>query len=200
MNHLNIKQYIPLAAIIFFALVVSSCGTSPKANFYLLEQDVSIQLSGVERGLVVGLTPVHIAPYLDRPQIVTRTGNHKLELSEFHRWIESLNTSISRVVAINLSNLLKSNRVYILPRDNKSIPLDYQISIDIARFDGQLGQEANLTARWSLYDKEGNSVLTKVTVLTEPATGNDFEHMIAAENRALKTLTLEIANAIKSYY
>lgn len=200
MIKLQIKPLLSLTAITFLVIFVYGCGTSPRANFYLLEEDVSIQLSGIEQGIVVGLNPVNIAPYLDRPQIVTRTRSHKLELSEFNRWVESLDTSISRVIAVNLSNLLKSNRVYILPRHNKTIPLEYQISIEFARLDGRLGGDAKLAARWALFDKDGRSLITKVTVLTEPTTGNNYEHLVAAENRALKTLSFEIAEAIKNNY
>lgn len=198
MNKRSIKQYVLLTAIIFLAIVLSACSTSPTPNFYILEQEANLQLSGIEQGLVIGLEPVNIAPYLDRPHIVTRTGNHKLELSEFNRWVESLKDSVSRVVAVNLSNSLKTNRVYLLPRHNKTPHLDYQITIDIVRFDGQLGGNARLTARWSLYDKQGNLLIAKVSIITEPTSGEGYEYLVAAENRALKKLTLEISDMIKN--
>lgn len=186
----------PMLILILFA--VSGCGTSPRPDFYHLEQDASTQLTGLERGLAIGIGPVNMAPYLDRPQIVTRSGSHKLELSEFHRWSEPLKISVSRIIGINLSNLLETNRVYQLPRRNKSIPLDFQVAIDIARFDGQLGGDARLTARWSLHGKDGKPLLTKVSIITEATEGEDFEHLVAAENRALQKLSTEIADAIRA--
>ncbi len=76
-----------------------------------------------------------MAHYMDRPQVVNRTGNHGVKLSEFNHWSEPLKTSVFREIAITLSYLLEINRIYLLPIRNKSIPLDYQLIINIARFD-----------------------------------------------------------------
>jgi len=178
-------------------LVLSGCGTSPKTSFYHLEQTVSPQLTRLEGGITLGIGPVNIAPYLDRPQIVTRLSQHKLELSEFNRWAEPLKSNISRVIAVELSNLLVSNRVFILPRQNKDIPLDYRLSIEISRFDGQLGKDANLIARWSIYDNNKKAILTKISIINESFNGNGFEPLIDAENKTLQNLSHEIAGAIK---
>lgn len=198
MNKQQLCRYLHWATCTLIILVFSGCGTSPKPDFYHLEQSVSTQLTGLERGVAIGIGPVNMAPYLDRPQIVTRAGNHKLELSEFNRWSEPLKSSVSRVIAVKLSNLLETNRVFLLPRREKSIPLDYQVTIDIARFDGELGGDANLTARWTIYDKSEKAILTKVSIITEASGGEGFEHLVAAENRALQMLSREIAEAIKA--
>ena len=198
MNKQQLCRYLHWATCTLIILVFSGCGTSPKPDFYHLEQSVSTQLTGLERGVAIGIGPVNMAPYLDRPQIVTRAGNHKLELSEFNRWSEPLKSSVSRVIAVKLSNLLETNRVFLLPRREKSIPLDYQVTIDIARFDGELGGDANLTARWTIYDNSEKAILTKVSIITEASGGEGFEHLVAAENRALQMLSREIAEAIKA--
>ena len=198
MNKQQLCRYLHWATCALIILVFTGCGTSPKPDFYHLEQSVSTQLTGLERGVAIGIGPVNMAPYLDRPQIVTRAGNHKLELSEFNRWSEPLKSSVSRVIAVKLSNLLETNRVFLLPRREKSIPLDYQVTIDIARFDGELGGDANLTARWTIYDKSEKAILTKVSIITEASGGEGFEHLVAAENRALQMLSREIAEAIKA--
>ena len=198
MSKQQLCRYLHWATCTLIILVFSGCGTSPKPDFYHLEQSVSTQLTGLERGVAIGIGPVNMAPYLDRPQIVTRAGNHKLELSEFNRWSEPLKSSVSRVIAVKLSNLLETNRVFLLPRREKSIPLDYQVTIDIARFDGELGGDANLTARWTIYDKSEKAILTKVSIITEASGGEGFEHLVAAENRALQMLSREIAEAIKA--
>ena len=198
MNNLQIKRYLHRTILTVIMMVSTGCGTSPKPDFYHLEQDASTQLTGLERGLAIGIGPVNMAPYLDRPQIVTRSGNHRLEMSEFNRWSEPLKISVSRVIGVNLSNLMETNRVYLLPRRNKSIPLDYQVAIDIPRFDGQLGGDARLTARWSLYRTDGQALLTKVSIITEATEGEGFEHLVAAENLTLQKLSQEIADAIRA--
>ena len=198
MNKLRIKRYLQRTILTLVIIAISGCGTSPKPDFYHLEQDASTQLTGLERGLAIGIGPVNMAPYLDRAQIVTRSGNHRLELSEFNRWSEPLKNSVSRVIGINLSNMLETNRVYLLPRRNKSIPLDYQVTIDIARFDGQLGGDAKLTARWSLYGKDSKVQLTKVSIITEATQGTGYDHLVAAENQTLQKLSREIVGVIEA--
>ncbi len=188
-------------------LAVAGCGTTRDSNFYQLDEPAGNQLSGLERGLAVGVGPVNLPPYLDRPQIVIRGVGHKLELSEFNRWAEPLNDSVSRVIIVNLSNMLESTRIFKIPRRNKTIPLEFRIEIDIARFDGTLGGDAMLVARWTLYGREEAALLTKVSLISESssAAGVDssgstdevsFESLIAAQNRCLQKLSQEIGDAI----
>jgi uncharacterized lipoprotein YmbA len=179
-------------------LAIAGCATTPPPTFYQLEEPAGVQLSGIERGTAVGVGPVNIATYLDRPHVVTRATKHKLELSEFNRWAEPLKESVSRVIAVNLSNILETTRVFVLPRRSNVIPLEFRVEIDIPRFDGKLGEAAFLVARWTLYDQEEQVMSTKVAIIREPCGGNGYDNMISAQNRALQRLSREIADAIKS--
>lgn len=121
-----------------------------------------------------------------------------LDLSESHQWAEPLKDSVSRVIAVNLSNKLKSNRVYIIPRRPK-ISLDFQVSIDIARFDGRLGEAATLDARWTLYGKDTREpLLSKVTIVYEKTRGSSYDALVGASSRTLEVLSMEIAEAINA--
>ena len=84
-----------------------------------------------------------------------------------------------------------------------------EVEIDIARFDGMLGGEALLVARWTLYGRDEQAVLTKVSIISESLgpEGSDssessgevnFESLIAAQNRCLQKLSLEIVDAINA--
>ncbi len=190
----QIRRWMIAAAL--FAVI--GCATTPPPNFYQLEETASTQLSGLERGIAVGVGPVNVAPYLDRPQVVIRGMGHKLELSEFNRWVEPLTDSIPRVIIVSLSNLLETTRVYRVPRRNETIPLEFRTEIDIARFDGTLGGDALLVARWTLYGRQETALLTKVSIIREPAGGNDFDNLIAAQNRALQRFSRDIADAINA--
>ena len=181
-------------------LIVVGCARTPPPDFYQLNEPAATRLTGVERGIAVGVGPVNLQPYLDRPQIVVRGVGHKLELSEFNRWVEPLNDSVSRVVIINLSNMLESTRVFKIPRRNKTIPLEFRVEIDIARFDGALGGDAVLVARWTLYGREERALRTKVSLITEPSGEAEagFDSLIAAQNRCLQKLSQEIVDGINA--
>jgi uncharacterized lipoprotein YmbA len=136
--------------------------------------------------------------HLNRSQIVTRTSDYQLDLSESHQWAEPLKDSVSRVIAINLSNMLESNRVYVVPRRQK-ISLDFQVSIDIARFDGRLGEAATLGARWTLYGKDTREpLLSKVTIVYEETGDGTYNALVGASSRTLEILSREIADAINA--
>ncbi len=192
---IRIRIWIIAAAL----LAVAGCATSPPPTFYQLTQSASTQLSGLERGIAIGVGPVNVAPYLDRPQVVIRGMGHTLELSEFNRWVEPLTDSIPRVIIINMSNMLESTRVFKIPRRNKAIPLEFRIEIDIARFDGVLGGDALLVARWTLYDRQDKPLVTKVSNISDASGGVGFDLLIAAQNRTLQTLSREIVAAISKY-
>ena len=70
----------------------------------------------------VGIGPVTLPQYLDRPQIVERTGPNSLKIAEFDRWAEPLNNTVPRILVQNISQLLQSDRVYALPRRTTTCP------------------------------------------------------------------------------
>ena len=193
-RHKRIMALMIVAAL----FTVAGCATTPPPTFYQLEEPASTQLSGLERGIAIGVGPVNLASYLDRSQIVTRAAAHTLELSEFNVWAEPLTASISRVIAVNLSNMLQTTRVFLLPRRDTAIPLAYSVTLDIPRFDGRLGGEALLVARWTLYDPEEKALVTRVSIIAESSGGGAYESLISAQNRALKKLSKEIADAVKA--
>jgi uncharacterized lipoprotein YmbA len=102
------------------------------------------------------------------------------------------------VIAVNLSNMLQTTRVFEYPRRNRTIPLAYRVSLDIPRFDGKLGGDVQLVARWTLYKGRGEkALLTRVSIINEATGGDGYERLISAQNRALQALSREIANAVK---
>lgn len=175
---------------------IQGCAKGPPPDFYVLDARPDPTLAGVERGVAVGVGPVVLPAHLDRSQIVTRATDYQLELSESHQWAEPLRDSVSRVIAVDLSNMLKSNRVYVIPRRQR-VPLDFKVSIDVARFDGRLGESAVLDARWTLYDEDTHKPLSsRVTIVTEPTADASYNALVAAASRTLEALSREIADAI----
>jgi len=186
-----------MIAVALFAL--AGCAMTPPPTFYQLEEPANPGLGGLDRGVAVGVGPVNMAAYLDRPQIVTREKAHTLQLSEANAWAEPLKESIIRVIGVNLSNMLQTTRIFKFPMRDRIIPLEYRIALDIPRFDGVLGGDVQLVARWTLYKGRGeDALLTRVSIITEASGGEGYEKLIAAQNRALKKLSREIADGIQS--
>nr|MBS0020216.1 membrane integrity-associated transporter subunit PqiC [Gammaproteobacteria bacterium] len=190
---------IRLLTLFLGGLLLAGCAPKPPPDFYVLNTAAPTSLPGFEQGVRVGVGPVETPPYLERNQIVRRESGTKLNLSEQSQWAEPVKAGLTRVLLVNLGLELDSNRIYALPM-RQHRPLDYQIPIDVLRFDGSLGpgKEAVLGARWTVLSGDGKRVLvSKVSRIEEPVNGTDVGAFVEAQSRSLAKLSAEIASAIK---
>jgi uncharacterized lipoprotein YmbA len=170
---------------------------SPATQHYVLSPVIEAPSGGTASPaapLVVGVGPVNLPAYLDRPQMVIRRAPDLIEIREFDQWGEPLRDGITRVVAVNLARLLPESRVVTFPwRSTENIR--YQVVLDIGQMDGPAGGSVALDARWRLLDRSGSEVAARVSRLSEPAgTGTTA----AAMSRALGVLSHDIARELKA--
>ena len=133
-------------AIIFLSLVLAGCfgGQSPPTNFYMLSPLSPAQAgtspAAAEARIRIGLEKVVVPEYLNRNEIVLNLDNTVYQLAEFNQWAEPMGTNLTRVIAENLSNLLRDDSIDLILASESSIPLDYRLEIDVIRLDGNLGR------------------------------------------------------------
>ncbi len=188
-------RHLGLLALLALSCILAACAESQPSRFYMLSSLPPAEASGSGKPLSVGVGPISMPGYLSRPQIVTREGETKLALAEFDRWGEPLGDLFSQVVAANLSSLLKTERVYSLPR-RRTASLDYQVEIDIYRFDADQTGLIYLTARWSLYGKGGKKLLkTGTWSLTEQAAPSP-DALASGMSRVVERFSRDIASEI----
>ncbi len=174
-------------------------GTQETARFYVL---TSLHGSGAETRTAmgdstIGVGPVELPEYLNRPQIVTRESRNELQFAEFDRWAGSLEKGFSRVLAENLSILLSTDRVAVYPW--KTPPIDYQVAVNVTRFDGKPGGDVSLIARWTILGDNGKKViLDRRSSLSEEASEDDYDAIVSAQSRLIEALSREIATAIEA--
>jgi uncharacterized lipoprotein YmbA len=193
------QSLIILGTVLLF---MAGCTTSPPSRFYLLQSLSSAAVeSGAQvkdQGLAIGIGPINLPDYLDRPQIVTRNPGNELRLDEFNRWAEPLGQNLSRVLAENLATLLDTQRIVVYPWP-QATPIDFRIRVDVLRLDGSLGGRAILSARWTIYTGDMQKVLmVRKSDIDESAASAAHEALVAAESRAAAVLSREIATAILS--
>ena len=190
-------KIIPAQILVFLLLAIGSgCAKTPPPDIYLLDSAAPSQLPGFEKGIAVGVGPVELAPYLDRGQIISRESATKLKASEGHQWGEPLKAGFTRVLMVNLGLELDSNRIYEFPtRQRRS--LDYQVAVDVLRFDGALSGEVVLGVRWTLLSGDGRRVLvSKVSSIEESVRQPSYESFVIAQSRAVVQLAREIADGV----
>ncbi len=147
-----------LIAILTVVLTAGCAGTSPPTHFYVLESNTAPAKAAAMPELSLGLGPVVLPDTLDRPQIVLHDAAYRLELAEFHHWAGNLETNLGRLVTARLMAALGTDRVFPHPWPHQR-QLDYQVRIDVLRFDGSLGGEAELAGTWTLLDGDGKREL-----------------------------------------
>jgi uncharacterized lipoprotein YmbA len=184
--------------LISAAILVSGClGRSPTPSFYTLTPVQDQSFSGRSSHAVIGIGPVKLAEYLDESQIVTRKSDNQLVKAEFHRWVGSFRNNFTNVLADDLGSRLSTNQIYLYPW-RRSVPVDYQVTVDVVRCDGRLGDAAWLEARWSIFKGPEKKLLkTTRSTISEPVTGPDYGDLVAAQSQAVAKLSQEIATAIQ---
>ena len=151
----RVLPVILVIAVIFFG----GC-RSQSPRFYTLspiqEDQVISKRKSPAQNAVIGIGPVKLADYLDQSMIVTRTSDNQAVKAEFDRWVGSLKDNFINVLADNLGLLLPTERIYLFPW-RVSVPIDYQVVVDIVRCDGRLGDAVWLEVRWSILGGPGKS-------------------------------------------
>jgi uncharacterized lipoprotein YmbA len=175
---------------------MAGCADSQATRLYLLTPTTVGNRTGAdERNLSIGIGPVDLPPLLDRPQIVTRRGPGEVERAEFNRWAEPLGDSVPRVLASDLASQLGTDRVEALPWE-ASGRFQYQVVVDVARFDGVMGKQVVLDARWRVVGRDGRELVVRRSVLTEATDGASYQALVTSMSRALGALSQEIASAL----
>ncbi len=199
----------PSHAIIVFmsaSLLLGGClpglGPTEPTKLYLLNSLYALEPNAQpvarlgDRTIAVG--PVDLPQYTDRPQIITGSVQNEVQIGEFHRWAEPLKNNVFRVLADNLSVLLDTDRIVAFPWKQSTF-VDYQIAVDVARFEGNLGNSAVLRARWMIFGDDGRKLLSsKHLTITEPINGSDISDLVSAQSRILAQFSRQIAESIRT--
>lgn len=192
----RVRRYAAILACAMALFASTGCGSSA-TRFYALSALApgAGAAGGVARsGPALGIGPISVPERLNRPEIVTWVNDNMLHLAEFDVWAAPLQDSITRVVAENLSVLLPTDRAAIFPWPSDS-PMDYEVRVEIARFDGALGRECALIARWSILRRADKQTKAGRSSHTEPA-GDTYTTFVAAQSRLVAALSRDIAAAL----
>lgn len=179
--------------------LLAGCTTTPPSRFYVLTPQASSAGASAHSDLVVGIGPVRLVAYLERPQIVARDSANQLRVEEFDRWGGTLETSIAWVMAENLSRALGTDAVVTFPWERAVIP-KYQVAIDIRRFDPTPDNQVWLSAQWRILGDEGRALFAiEKSEMNEPVQGSGYAAQVAAQSRLLARLSDEIATRIGQF-
>ncbi|MDT8425530.1 MAG: PqiC family protein [Methyloprofundus sp.] len=185
---------LPIMKIIGVLLALSACSVSPKSTLYLLRTVEPTQAKfTAQQPVNIYLQPVNFPDYLDRPQMVLRKDAVTLARQEFHRWGEPLNMSFERVFKENMQMRLASATV-LSKKTFSTMAFDYQLALEVIRFDTNAQQQAILQLHWALLNGLGNKLLFASTeTITVPIAVDDFHARVEAQSEAIAILADKVA-------
>lgn len=185
-----------LLCVVLAAL--SGCAGSPRINFYTLDAPPYPETLGAASSRFdVLLGPLSLPEMVDRPQLVVRSGDNRVEIVDTSRWAQPLKSELARALAANLARDLGTLRVFLAGQGMTGEP-DLRVSVDILRFESRPADEATIEARWIIYRKGGTTPLTGHALARETVHGEGHELLVAAHGRALARIGREIAEAIRA--
>ena len=168
------------------------CARTKPSKFYTLNaawpesKDVSPQDRGT---MLLGVGPVQVPTYMDRPQMVTRVNENEVALSEFNRWAEPVSKALPTVLENNLAYLLPGTDIsgYNL---HQHFQLTHQLVVEIDEFIGTPGGEAVLRVKWMLVelDQKDAYPLLYTGIYRKPTTQPGYEGLAAAMSALMREM------------
>ena len=188
----------PALACLAALLALSGCtllnGPHPDpTQFFVL--DAVAPPSGTASDLAIGLGPVSLPSYLDRPEMARRVDENQIACDSFRRWAEPLSSDFNRTIAADLVQLLGPRRIELFPW-LRTAKFDFVVVVSASRFETQPDGSVMLAVRWTLRDETDTNRDVRVSTFTRPVAAP--EQTAAAMSQLVADLSQEIAQAIQA--
>jgi uncharacterized lipoprotein YmbA len=199
MNRLSLWS---LAFSCSLIIVFSGCRSiTPSVSYYFLNPLTDTSMSPADadgnRSKTIGVNPIELPGYLNRVQMVQRTGPNQLEVSSRHRWADFPDRMIQRVLGENLQMLMADARVYSAPWPAGLKP-DITVDVIFLELIGTTDKKMLLSAVWTITGS-GDPSLSHRTTLSETITGAGFDDLAAAHSRVLEVLCRKVADTLSGF-
>ncbi len=169
----------------FFILTPLAAGPAPISTPAVVSSNSS---------LTIGIGPIDFPDYLRRLEVVTRASPNQLDLSAEKRWGEPLDKNFARVFSENISRLLNTQQIEKYPWPVRT-HIDYQIEVNVQRFETTSDSQSQLTARWVIKDGTGTDLFASETSVSAQV-GPGETGPSAALSSDLATLSREVADRV----
>jgi uncharacterized lipoprotein YmbA len=182
------------------AAFAAACSTTPPPKLYVLTAAAVPSGAQAIRGPSIGVAAAAVPEYLDRAEIVSRTRTNEILLSPDSRWAEGLAVNAQRVLAENLSRLLTSDRVVMLPT-RTGARVEIEVFVELMACEIDADGQAVLAGRWSVIEADSKRELAGARFSLTEATGApagqpNYPAAAAALSKAFGTVSANIAKAL----
>lgn len=167
---------------------------SPPAHYYILptQPEPAAASPGIHGN--IGVEPVKLPRYLDRPQIVTVASQGEVQLAEFHRWAEPLRDGFARLLMEGLNARFPEGQVLSLPA--RHVPIDWTLTVKVVQFHVHDGH-CLLQAKWRWRQGQKTSATRRAEIRIPVADAKNFQAIVPAMAQAVDYLADKIARDLE---
>jgi uncharacterized lipoprotein YmbA len=190
--------------ILFFFLTLNllSCTSYQHTTYYLLTAieptDSILEIKSNKPLMRILVKNIKFPDYLDRPQMVLRDNDYKLELNEYHRWAEPLKDDFTRVFIENLNTRIMPNLANNYA-GLEGVKPSHKLSIEVLRMDVNTNNQVILKTKWNLSSAKNNGlVITHKGEFTIPVNNKSHESAVEAQSKAIALFADQIATTIQT--
>ena len=204
MIRINARSSLILLALCL-ALFIGGCLSLPNSpnsqptRFYQLSALKEPQVSknmGMAPGIIIGIGPIKIPEYLNRPQMVTKDKDGILKFDEFNRWGESLGGGLTRMIREDLTDRVPGEKWTLYPW-NPSIAVKYQVVVDVVQLESEFDKGMDFIVQWMIIDVQNSkTILIKRTEFVQPILPPNYSGLAQTLSLTCATLSSQIAKAL----
>lgn len=200
------KRHVLNSTAIAIASLVAGCTIlAPRTDdtrYFILSSETAaadaFPLASGER-VTVGVGPVTIPGYLDRPEVVTRTSATELKVSNNERWGERLRSNVATVLSQDLSSQLPGVDLIKFPWPLNPAP-NYQVSVDFERLELTSDGQTQVIAVWIIRATSNHRQLQTGTTNVNAAAGRDEKSASEALSHGVARVSRDIAQALSAQF
>lgn len=197
-----------IGALALISVVLGGCsglfGEQAPLQFYTLSTASGMDGTSAgptgpaSSGPIFAVAAVRVPQYLSQRSIVIRSSPTELDLADNDVWAAPLSDTISSVVSENISTMIPSDRVVELPV-SAAVPVDYELRVEIVRFERQPDAAVDLVARWSVFSEGGERLIAvERSSYRVPDVPEDFRSITLAMSALLGELSRDIAATLRT--
>ncbi len=157
-----------LISLFVAAATLTGCSVitpSQPTQFYVLNTAEASLASGhnivVPDSFQLGVGPIQIPGYVDRPQIVTLGKGNRLNVADLDHWAEPVQDNVERILVSNISKLISSHQVFSYPATFQPNLESLQVSVEISEMIQTETGLARLVASWNVKRTRDNSLVKR---------------------------------------
>jgi uncharacterized lipoprotein YmbA len=208
MSHPKTRLLALCAALCLLAS--SGCNVIPppqsdSTRFFVLSGADMPALAAVQAptgALRLGIKTIHLESYLNRKEMVVRTGANEVRFEDYRRWADPLDAAITRIVRSKLLAAPAVAQVYAEPFPFDQAR-DFDVSVDVVRFEGALGGDgkysASMAAVIEISTTGSASRIVSRKLFEAPAQawdGTDFDRLAALLRADVDLLAQEVVSEL----